>query len=590
MSQPSVPAPPQPWRTVVTAMVFGALFVLLGFKLHEIQVEQADRFMQLGENQRSRVWTLSAPRGAILDAEGTPLAVSGGVWQCFADPDWMSDKLTAITQLPAILHVPRDQLEAHFESGRNGRLLADDLTDAQADAVRALDLPGIHLRRAYARDYPAGYLASHSLGFVLADGSGGAGIEQAYQTQLAGQAGRQEVQLDARGRPFIDETCERTPAVPGADVSLTLVLPIQAELEAALAEAVERHQATSAAAIVVRPTTGEIVAMASWPTFDPADFGDAVADQFRNNVLAFVYESGSTMKPLIAGAAVAEGLFNWQQEIFCEDGRWTHRVGRARRTIHDHSFKYGGHQDLTVAEIVAKSDNIGMAKMGIALGPQRLYDWVQQYGFGRRSGIELPGENVGIVLPRRRWNELGSCMSVPMGHEIAVTPLQMAMAHAAVANEGLWLPPRVVRRVSRRDPLSGAVQQVETEPRPQPRRILSARDARAIEAAMRLTMTDGTGKRLQLSRWTSAGKTGTTEKLINGRYADDRHIGSFVCWAPADPDRLPELVALVVVDDPRENGHYGGQTGGPVVQRVLEFGLNHLGVPPSPGHNPPESP
>ena len=384
--------------------------------------------------------------------------------------------------------------------------------------------------------------------------------------------------LDARGRPYIDETCEQTPAVPGADVGLTIVLPIQHELEIALRESVTKHGATSGAGILVRPTTGEIVAMASWPTYDPRAYRDASPDEFRDNNLAFVYESGSTMKPLMAGAAVGEGLFACKRLSTAVRVCGPTASGVRHARFMTTAVKRGGHGEISVAKIVAKSDNIGMAKMGIALGPERLYEWTRRYGFGQRTGIELPGENVGIMLPRSRWNVLGSCMSIPMGHEIAVTPLQMVMAHAGVANEGLWLPPRVVRRVTRRDPLTGAIQAVDTEPRPEARRILPPRDARAIEAAMRLTMTEGTGVNLQLDRWTSAGKTGTTEKLINGRYADDRHIGSFVCWAPADPERLPELVALVVIDDPQENGHYGSQTGGPVVQACSQYGL---GLSPS---------
>ena len=272
---------------------------------------------------------------------------------------------------------------------------------------------------------------------------------------------------------------------------------------------------------------------------------------------------------------MADGLANWQEEIYCERGRWRFKG----RTIHDHSLKKGGHKELTVQEIISKSDNIGMAKLGLRLGPERLYDWIRMLGFGQRSGILLPGEEVGIVRPKSRWNLRDSCLSVPMGHELAVTPLQMACAHAAVANGGMWRPPQIVKDVFTLDPASGERKHLGIDRGVDPRRVFSPLDALKIQEAMNLTMTAGTGKRLQLNGYTSAGKTGTTEKLINGRYAKDRHIGSFVCWAPASVERPAEFLALAVVDDPTENGHYGSQTGGPIVQDILQFALEYYRVP-----------
>ena len=212
--------------------------------------------------------------------------------------------------------------------------------------------------------------------------------------------------------------------VPGAQVAVTLVAPIQRRLQESLQAAVQRHRPTSAAGVVVDPTTGAIVAMASYPDFDLSDwqYTEEIKNNFRNNVLNFVYESGSTMKPLVAGAAVVEGIVNWQSEVFCENGRWTARIGNSRRTISDHSYKYGGHQYLTVSEGVAKSDNILMAKLGIELGPDRLYTWIRRFGFGSRTGLDIGGEDSGVVRPRSKWDVINSCMSVPMGHELSVTP------------------------------------------------------------------------------------------------------------------------------------------------------------------------
>jgi cell division protein FtsI (penicillin-binding protein 3) len=319
--------------------------------------------------------------------------------------------------------------------------------------------------------------------------------------------------------------------------------------------------------------------MASWPTFDlitARDEGIEDLDLTRNQAIQIVYESGSTVKPLIAGAAVSEGIARWDEKVFCENGQWTYRNGRAARTIHDHSFKHGGHQWLTVAEGVAKSDNILMAKLGVRLGPQKLHEWITHFGFGQETGIDLAGESAGVVHPLAKWTPTGACMSVPIGHEFSVTPLQMAMAHAAVANRGTWNPPRLVDRVFTIDPESGRVRDLSVPPLRPARRIFSEHDALEVQDAMCLVMEEGTGVKSQLDGYSSAGKTGTTEKLIDGRYADDRHIGSFIAWAPAERSRPAELLVLCVIDDPRRNGHYGSQTAAPVAAKLLQYGLEEV--------------
>jgi cell division protein FtsI (penicillin-binding protein 3) len=298
----------------------------------------------------------------------------------------------------------------------------------------------------------------------------------------------------------------------------------------------------------------------------------------RNNVLAFVYEPGSVMKPLVAGAAVTEGLTRWNEVIFCEHGRWTYHDGRSARTISDHSYKNGGHANLTVTQGIALSDNILMAKLGIRLGPERLWQWENLFGFGKRAGICLAGEDAGIMLPKAKWSVLGSCMSVPMGHEIAVTPLQMAMAHAGIANGGLCMPPRIVQRVSTVDEAGNEIE-LPTPALPQPHRIFAAEEAAEIQEAMTHTMTEGTGKDVQLDGYTAAGKSGTAEKIVDGKYSDQHHVGSFVCWAPASRGAKPDLLCLVVIDDSSRNGHYGAETAGPVVERILQQGLEQRGVP-----------
>jgi cell division protein FtsI (penicillin-binding protein 3) len=582
---------------------FGATAAIL-HQLHQLQVQERHELVKRAERQREREWTIPAPRGTIVDAQGLPLAHSQPVWHLFCDPDWVHDKLYATVALAPVLGMSRDELRDVLDGSRNGVALARDLDEEACKAVQAVfasyrerhgqTLGGLYLRPAYKRTYPQGNLAPHVIGMQLADGSGGSGVEAAVNSQLSGREGRERILETARRQPMPDDRFQVVAPDPGAQVQLSIIAPIQRRLQESLLAAVAKHQPTSASGVVVNPATGAIVAMASYPDFalDDWHYSEETQDQFRNNVLNFVYESGSTMKPLIAGAAVVDGLVNWNTSIFCENGRWTARIGNSRRTINDHSFKYGGHQYLTVTEGVAKSDNILMAKLGIQLGPERLYEWVRNYGFGHRTGIDIGGEDRGVVRPREKWDVINSCMSVPMGHELSVTPLQMAMAHAAVANRGIYNPPHLVERilsVASGSELAGQ-KELPLPRRGQSRRVLTPEAAVGIQTAMTKTMTEGTGKRLQLDGYSSAGKTGTTEMLVdvplaNGRkvkrYSKSNHIGSFVCWAPAEPGRAVSLVALVVVEDPQKNGHYGSQTAGPVVQEVLQFGLEYLNVPPS---------
>ena len=574
MTESSVPAADQPWRVALTGAVFCALFAVVTVRLHHLQIEKGEALSELGNHQRMRKLEIQAARGNLYDAHGMPLAVSDGRWALYADPGYMDDRMRATVELSRVLGVPRDGIRKEFESRFNGRRIAKGLDDSQAEAIRALKIAGLTLRREFQRIYPEGGLAPHVLGFIMADGTGGAGIEQVMNAQLKGESGQETIAVDAFGQPILIAR-ESIPARPGAQVQLTIDSVIQRKLQEAIAEAVVKHKPKTACGIVLRPGTGEILAMVSWPDFDARDLTQLRPESLRNNVLSFVYEPGSTMKPLIAGAVVSDGLAHWTDQIDCEHGAWTYRFGKAVRTIHE---KSGGHGILDLIEGIAYSDNILMAKLGIRMGPERLQDWVKRLHFGRRSGICLPGDEPGIIPGKSAWNPTDACMSVPMGHGVAVTPIQMALAHAAVANGGMWLPPRLVKRVWTIDD-SGNERELPLPALATPDRLYQAADAIQIQNAMTHTMTEGTGKKADLIGWTSAGKTGTTEKLINGRYSSANNVGSFVCWAPANPERQPELLAMVVIDDPSANGHFGSETAAPVVQKVLQFSLEQLRVP-----------
>ncbi len=570
----SIPVDRQFWRLGLSLTGFAALFALVGYRLHYLQVENTQRLAGMAEKQTARTWILPATRGGIYDQSGAPLVESNATWLVTADPLYMDDKLRAVVMLPALLHQTPDELRAHFESGKNGRTIARGLDDPTAEKIRALKLGGVYLHRDFTRIYREGALAAHIVGYTQHDGGGGAGIEQQFESVLAGKSGHETLRIDALGKPILTDGESIAPQ-NGAQVQLTIDVTMQRILEKEVMAAVDKHAPKNAMGVMVRPTTGEIVAMCSWPTFDPADRSQFTPERLRNNALSFVYEPGSTMKPLVAGAAVADKLASFTEVIDCEHGAWTYRTGKAARTIHE---KSGGHGPLTVVQGIALSDNILMAKLGIRLGPDRLHEWIRVFNFGRRTGVCLPGEDGGIMLPQKQWSVLGSCMSVPIGHEVAVTPMQLAMAHAAVANGGLWQPPRLVKRVFTQDQ-DGGVRDLPPPTLSAPRRVFQAEDAAEIQDAMTHTMTEGTGKGCALVGYTSAGKTGTAEKLIGGRYSNEHNVGSFVCWSPAERGVPAQLLCLVVIDDPSKNGRFGAETAAPVVQRVLQQSLEYLGVP-----------
>jgi cell division protein FtsI (penicillin-binding protein 3) len=572
-----VPISAQPWRTGLTMLVFAGLFAYVAFRLQVLQIDEGKRLAELGERQRTRTWTIQAPRGGLYDADGVPLAVSDGTWTVTADPVYMDDRLRATVELSRILGISREDLRREFELPRNGRTLARGIDDLQAEQVKTLKLGGVYVRREFTRRYPEGPLAAHTLGFVLRDGKGGAGIEQVFDSDLGGTPGKETVSVDALGKPSLTDA-ESIPAQPGAHVQLTINAAIQRILEEALLAQVEKCRPQSAAALVVRPGTGEVVALASWPTFDPSDLSKLNTSALRNNVLTFPYEPGSTLKPLFAGAAVADRLTTFAERINCEKGAWTFREGRAARTIHE---KTGGHGILSVTEGIALSDNILMAKLGVRMEPETMREWMMRLGFGRSTGFTLPGEEPGMLPRSKKWSRLNEGMSLPIGHGLMVTPIQLAMGHAAVANGGIWLPPRLVKRVW----MVGEGERERELPLPalpEPRRVYTADIAAQLQEAMTHTLTEGTAKSAELDGYTAAGKTGTAEKVINGRYSDAHNIGSFVCWAPAEPGKRAELLCLVVIDDPSIGRGFGSLVAAPVVQQVLQRSLEHLRVPKNP--------
>ncbi|MFP4055291.1 MAG: peptidoglycan D,D-transpeptidase FtsI family protein [Candidatus Brocadiia bacterium] len=431
------------------------------------------------------------------------------------------------------------------------------------------DLQGIGVAEEYQRTYPHG-VAAELVGFVGIDENGLEGLELALDDILAGQAGYAAFGRDAAGRFISDASLPREPALPGRDVQLTLDAVVQTYAEEALREAWDLWAPKAATAVVLDPATGDLLAAACVPSFDPNDYADmdprTLRQRCRARYVADWMEPGSIMKPFVLSGVLAEGLVREDDVIFCENGVWM----LGSRRFHDH-HAYG---NLTVAQVIVKSSNIGAAKLGCKLGGQRLHRILQAFGFGRPTGFILPGENPGLLRPPSKWTSY-SVPSISIGQEVCVNVLQMTLAYAAIANDGLRMRPRVVCRVRRADGT--------WEPRP-PRpagRAIAASVARRVRRVLFRTVEEGTGRRAKLDLFSAAGKTGTAQKPTKGGlYSHSKVICSFVAMAPVE---RPRVVVMVSVDEPTKHvagRHFGGTVAAPVVGQILNRTLAYLEVEP----------
>jgi cell division protein FtsI (penicillin-binding protein 3) len=443
----------------------------------------------------------------------------------------------------------------------------------EAARVRALRkeglLPGVHLRKESKRVYPQGQLAAHVVGFTDIDGRGLAGIELSMDGLLRGRPGVESVMCDG-GRRIIRSVRDRLERSPfdGYDVYLTIDAQTQDIVEQELHAAVEQHEPECAVAVVMDVRDGSVMAMASWPTFDPQRPTDSPVANQRNVAITDSYEFGSVFKPVTVGVALEDDLVTPETIFNCHQGEY--RIGA--RTLHDvHPY-----DDLTVSDIICHSSNIGAAQISMLLGKEGLHGGVQSFGFGAPSGIALPGEVGGLVRPLDCWNDY-SVVSVAFGQELAVTALSMVRAYAAFASGGRLLSPRIVQRVVHSE--SGEVLFAAEEPTATSRPV-SPQTANQVMAMLARVVEEGTGGRARNAEYAIAGKTGTAQLLREdgAGYSDSRHLSSFIGMAPAPDCRIVVLVALKA---PSKNGHYGGTVAAPAVKKIVRKTLVYLNVPPA---------
>ncbi|MFW5982316.1 MAG: peptidoglycan D,D-transpeptidase FtsI family protein [Candidatus Brocadiia bacterium] len=552
-------------RSLMGAGLLTLVFLVLGGRLYEIQVEDQGRYRERARRQRTLNRALAGRRGNIYDRSGRMLATSVKRWSIYADPAVMEAPERTALILARLLGRDEKRMIERFRRGNRFAWVARQVSDETAEKVRNYGMEGVHFRKEYHRLHPPGQLFGHVIGFTDIDGAGISGAELQFDSLLKSSPGREKVLRDALGRVMQDAAAESAPPSDGYDVQLTIDAFIQDTARRALKKQIDRHEPDSAWAVVMDVETGAVLAMVSWPDFDPNVPGSADAGSRRNRVISDAYEFGSVMKPITVAAALENDVVRPDTEFDCHNGAW--RVGR--RVVHD----VHGHETLNVRNILAQSSNIGVAQIGLELGTEPLHEMLRRFGFGRPTGINLPGEAIGILRPPERWNK-HSLISVSFGQEIASTPLSVANAFVAIANGGHLLRPRVVRNVV--DSETGrAVWRMND--RRTVRRVIERRTATQVMEMMRLVVTDGTGSRVGLEEYPVAGKTGTASIASpdSGGYSD-QYLSSFVGIAPSD---APKVVALVSLKNPTQGSHYGSTVAGPACREILRETLRYLQVP-----------
>ena len=544
--------------------LFGMSFLTILGRLYFVQVVQHVRFSELALEQYIRHLTLRPERGQIFDRHGRVLATSISVPSLYGIPREIVASDTVTRQLATILQQPVATLREHLTVKAPFIWIARHITPEMVKAVQALDLKGVYFQDEPHRYYPKRQLAGQVLGFVGIDEQGLGGLEYLYDRALSGRPRRIILERDAVGRRVRVVAGDTAEPPRGVDLYLTLDEWLQHLAEQEIARQVQQTQAHSGQVIIMQPQTGYILAMASYPFFNPNEFRDLAQQMWqRNRAVTDPIEPGSTFKLVVAAASIEESTVASTDRFFCEHGTMTH----GRRQIRDHE-PYGF---LSFPEVIAYSSNIGTIKMSERLSSLTLYDYIRRFGFAEKSFVDLPGESAGQLLPPRAWSQF-SHASLSIGQEIAVTPLQLIAAFAAVANGGVLMQPRIVQRIDR----GYEVEDIAPEVR---RRVLSRQTAEKLTAILTDVVAYGTGKLAAVSGYTVAGKTGTAQKVDpqRGGYSTHKVFASFVGYVPAEH---PQLAILVTLDEPRTS-QWGGQTAAPVFQRIAQQALPYLQVPPS---------
>jgi cell division protein FtsI (penicillin-binding protein 3) len=538
---------------------FLALLVLAGGRALFLGAIKGSSLASAAASQQVSSLELPARRGTIVDRNGSELAVSEPADDISATPYLVKDPVKTAAKLAPLLGTSEADLIKQLARRDTGFVyLARALPANRAERVQRLHLPGIRLTDGHRRVYPHNELASQLLGTVGVDGDGLGGLEYSQNRTLRGTDGERRLVKDALGESI--EVRDTKPAEPGSRVELTIDAAIQDKVEQVLAGVGQQYRPKGATAVVMNPTTGEVLALANWPRVDANDPSSAPPYALQNRAVGYTYEPGSTFKAITVAGALQDGTVSPNTSFGLPP-----QIQVADRTIGESHPR--GPVTLTTAQILAQSSNVGAIKIGLEMGARRFDYWVRRFGFGKHTGVDLPGDQRGIVLPVSKYS--GSSMgNLPIGQGEAVTPMQMAQAYAAIANGGILRSPRVVRRVGGK-----------LVPTPRGKRVISGHTAAQLRTMLEGAFAPGgTASEVSIPGYKLAGKTGTANKIdsTTGKYSESRYVASFIGFAPA---LHPKLLIEVMVDEPQTE-IYGGVIAAPAFEKIASFALPYLRIPP----------
>ncbi len=542
-----------PWRMATVAGLLLAGLAVVGGRAFYLQGLNTDYLQGKGDAVANRKLTLPAQRGQVADRHGQLLAISTPVESLWARAAELRLDDAQRRELARVLGISEQELAKVLSRRTRGEFsVRRPVTPEQAVKIAAMGIPGLHLRREFRRYYPAGEVAAHVVGFTNVDDLGQEGVERAYQDWLAGREGKRQILRDRRGNTIRDIAPIKT-AQLGGNLALALDLKIQYLAHRELAVAIEAHKAKGGSVVVLDAKTGEILALANQPIFNPNNRRNYEPGPMRNRAVIDTFEPGSTIKPFVAAAVLERGLFHPASVIETPE---TWRVGaKLVRDVHPHPH-------MTVSEIIQKSSNVGAVKLAMSLTPQQYWEVLHRAGFGQLPGSGFPGETAGRLRDAAHWKPVEHA-TMAYGYGLSVSLLQLTRAYMAFANDGEVMPLSFLKREPQE--IVGV-------------RVFSPSVAREVRAMMEtVTQEGGTGLRTRVPGYRVAGKTGTAHKLVDGRYAADRYLSSFVGMAPASN---PRLIIGVVIDEPSDGVYYGGSVAGPVFAQVMAASLRQLALPP----------
>jgi len=568
-------------RCAVICVFFTLLFSVFSWRLIYLQMVQHDYYSRIAAEKNIGRNLIPADRGTIYDSGDEVLAQNVPVATIVADASLINNSAALVPLLAGRLKLSTDDIQGKLATGRRYIVLKREVPEADARALEAElrkeKLRGVCCERGTVRVYPNGSMLCHVIGFTDFHQNGIQGVEKSMDQYLRGEDGYRYIERDAQGREIVLYRGLQRDSRNGFDVHLTIDLHLQGIVENALDAAVREYHPEKATIILMRPQTGEILAMANRPGFDLNLRNQAKPEQMKNRAIIDMMEPGSTFKIVTAAAAINEKKVRLDSMIFCENGVWNY----GGRPLHDHGHK--GYGDLSVQDILVHSSNIGAAKLACLLGEMKFYEYIRQFGFGDRTGVELPGEIGGVIHPPRSWSKI-SITRIPMGQEVGVTPLQMVIAMSAIANGGKLVQPRIVKSI-----IDDQGKTISSLKATVVRQVVSPETAAQIAYALRGVVSKrGTAAEAAVPGYVISGKTGTAQKAApGGGYEKDKYVVSFSGFLPSEN---PAFVGLVVLDDAHTKEpylNYGGTVAGPIFSRVAEQAARYLDLEPHEDDGPP---